>query len=576
MARTADLPQETYLALVRIRRTALVDFDSLFTPEKALWTQPVLNDYYKHFVIGFDDGDGSFLEKYRGQLNEANDEVIQLAAELLYVQQLFTTLTGADKKLQNVREVLSWCRKPVLVPEWAIGGMANGIAADQTFNQHRAFHLGWIAEYLLHWHRMPGEKRIELLGAPWDFARDVVALTFEQGRYQPIQQAWLYIIFPDEFESISSRKDKKRIRDAFAAHLPGGPTVNIDADLKEIRRAMEPKFGAGFRFYDEGVRPIWREVSPPPPPTVPPHPIPPVDVPRNELDRLGADLFLQPASALSEWKELLLDSRQIIFQGPPGTGKTFLAKHLAEAVAGSPERVHWVQFHPSYSYEDFVEGFRPAVGGHFQLQPGPIKRIAKKAVEQTNERFVLVIDEINRGNLAKIFGELYFLLEYRGEEIELQYSQERFQIPENVFIIGTMNTADRSIALLDMALRRRFRFVDLMPDSPPLKGLLNRYLQSKAPGMLHLAAMLDLINEELNDPHVSIGPSHFLLKDIDKLNEAKARSIWKHSILPALADRFFDAAGELKKLEYSAVRSRVASESASGFGPSRASYIEEP
>ena len=229
-----------------------------------------------------------------------------------------------------------------------------------------------------------------------------------------------------------------------------------------------------------------------------------------------------------------------------------------------------VQFHPSYAYEDFVEGYRPTGASTFSLQPGPVKRLSAEAAKAPDDRFVLLIDEINRGNLAKVFGELYFLLEYRDEAIKLQYSPEPFRLPPNIFIIGTMNTADRSIALLDMALRRRFRFVDLLPDQAPLKGLLQRFLYRKAPDMAFLAEMLDYVNRLLNDPHASIGPSHFLLKDKDTrtLTEEKAELIWKHSILPALADRFFDTPDELKHFEYNAVRKATSDESVSASVPS--------
>lgn len=149
------------------------------------------------------------------------------------------------------------------------------------------------------------------------------------------------------------------------------------------------------------------------------------------------------------------------------------------------------------------------------------------------------------------------MLEYRDEAIALQYSQVGFRLPTNIYIIGTMNTADRSIALLDMALRRRFRFVDLVPERPPLNEVLRRFLEAKAPDMAFLADMLDDMNALLRDPHASIGPSHLLVKDSRTLTEEKAELIWNHAILTALSDRFFDTPDELRRFEYQAVRSRT-------------------
>lgn len=574
MARLAGFPDETFVAMQIIRETALVRFDSLFTPNRKLWTLQNLRRFHVLFVERFDEGEGSFLEKFRNQLDGADDDVYQLAAELLYVQQFFTSLAGPAKKIENVQTVLGWSSRPAPFPEWAVVGVKRGLAGDQSFNQHRPFHLAWLTEFLIDWHSLPEAERLGRLDDPWRFAKGVRGMEFSRGAHQPMREAWLYLIFPDSFENISSRKDKKLIREAFQSRLEQGVTDNIDADLLAIRRSFSPQEEEGFHFYrsplieqwqterkktkskDGGVITRLKGAFPGAAPV--PNPVDPADSPLiAALDQIGAALFLDPPQALQAWADLLLDSRQLIFQGPPGTGKTFMARKLAASIAGDPSRVELVQFHPSYAYEDFVEGYRPTGAGTFALQPGPVKRLATRAANAPDEKFVLLIDEINRGNLAKVFGELYYLLEYRDEAITLQYSQEAFRLPGNIFIIGTMNTADRSIALLDMALRRRFRFVDLLPDTPPLKGLLRRFLANKAPDMAFLADMLDDVNRELNDPHASIGPSHFLVKDTRTLTEEKAEVIWNHSILPALADRFFDTPSELKRFGYQTVRSRT-------------------
>ena len=198
------------------------------------------------------------------------------------------------------------------------------------------------------------------------------------------------------------------------------------------------------------------------------------------IEALAKDLLWQPAY-LQKIISGLDDKKQAIFQGPPGTGKTYVAKRIAEHCREHGGDFKIVQFHPSYSYEDFVEGFRPTLtpGGQagFKLTPGPLRLIADEAAANPDATFILVIDEINRGNVAKVLGELYFLLEYRGDKVNLQYSTELFSLPTNLWFIGTMNTTDRSIALVDAALRRRFYFFGFFPDELPVKGLLRRWLE---------------------------------------------------------------------------------------------------
>ena len=259
-----------------------------------------------------------------------------------------------------------------------------------------------------------------------------------------------------------------------------------------------------------------------------------------DLAVLANELYMQ-VDFLEEINALLKDKKQVIFQGPPGTGKTFVAQELAQHLAGLEDRVTLVQFHPSYAYEDFVQGYRPAQMANgqpgFELRDGPLLRVAKQANDYPDVDFFLVIDEINRGNLAKVFGELYFLLEYRDRQITLQYTDAPFSLPKNLYIIGTMNTADRSIALVDLALRRRFYFVEFHPDTPPVKGLLRRYLNDNAPRMGWVADVVDRANNILSDDrHAAVGPSYFMKPGLD---EAGARRIWKYSVLPYIEERLF-------------------------------------
>jgi hypothetical protein len=275
-----------------------------------------------------------------------------------------------------------------------------------------------------------------------------------------------------------------------------------------------------------------------PPPVVGPPPGPGETVP-DPLEELASRLLLDLAT-MREITDLLEAKGQVVFYGPPGTGKTYVARELAWTLAGDRSRVELVQFHPSYAYEDFVEGYRPALVKDqpgFELRSGPLRRLAKRAAEDPAHLHVLIIDEMNRGNLSKVLGELYFLLEYRDEEVALQYSEIGFRLPRNLRFIGTMNTADRSIALLDAALRRRFAFIPFFPDLPPIKGLLREWLLVNRPAMTWVADVVDRANERLADRNGAIGPSFFLRSDLD---EHRLELIWRYEITPYLEDRFFD------------------------------------
>ena len=285
----------------------------------------------------------------------------------------------------------------------------------------------------------------------------------------------------------------------------------------------------------------------------------------ESLDALAKKLLLPP-EFLREIAELLEDKKQIIFQGPPGTGKTFVARELAKCLAGSDDRVRVVQFHPSYAYEDFVEGFRPVRDKEtkqagFELREGPLRRMADQARDEPDELHFLIIDEINRGNLSKILGELYYLLEYRAKDdedegddaeddefvMQLQYSNDPFAMPPNLYIIGTMNTADRSIALVDAALRRRFYFVEFHPDEEPILGLLERWRRRKwANKMEWLPGVLNNANEKMGNKEAAIGPSYFMKEKMDK---KMADRIWKYNVLPYVEEQLYGEPGTFNEIK---------------------------
>ncbi len=287
------------------------------------------------------------------------------------------------------------------------------------------------------------------------------------------------------------------------------------------------------------------------------------------LRSLADALLLDPVFLEEIWT-LLKEKRQIIFQGPPGTGKTYVARRLAECLAGSPKRVTIVQFHPSYAYEDFVQGFRPTLKegqAGFELSNGPLLEAAaraecelraSRAASRPAEKHFLIIDEINRGNLAKVFGELYFLLEYRDEEITLQYHKKtKFRLPPNLYIIGTMNTSDRSIALVDLALRRRFYFVSFDPHEPPVEGLLKRWLDKNASDMAWVAKVVTKangrLNERLGSRRAAIGPSYFMR---DGLNREAVVRIWKRGVMPYVEENLVGEPDRLKDFELDALEGR--------------------
>ena len=272
----------------------------------------------------------------------------------------------------------------------------------------------------------------------------------------------------------------------------------------------------------------------------------------TDVDEYNASNFLEDVfidqNKYDSIVSILSKKKNIILEGAPGVGKTFMAKRLAYSIIGKKDqnKVKLIQFHQNYSYEDFVEGYRPVDNG-FKLEQGIFYKLCKKAEANPTEYYYLIIDEINRGNLSKIFGELLMLIESdkRGEHLTLAYSEENFSVPENLYIIGLMNTDDRSLALIDYALRRRFSFIRIEPAFENEK-FIKAFNEKFDNNFNNVIEIIKKINEAIEQDKslgagFKIGHSYFCpnLKD-RKGNKKDIEDIIIYEILPLLEEYWYD------------------------------------
>jgi 5-methylcytosine-specific restriction protein B len=306
----------------------------------------------------------------------------------------------------------------------------------------------------------------------------------------------------------------------------------INASLEELSQRIGACFNFLFPFVllvvsEDPIPQIqtYLEIHPPVPSEI-----------NYTLEQCAVDTGIQLVD-LMMWKRAIQRKKQVILYGPPGTGKTFLAEKLAaHLTSGGDGFFELIQFHPEVSYEDFIQGIRPKALEHggldYPIVPGRFLEFCKRA-ETCHDTCVLIIDEINRANLARVFGELMYLLEYREKSVRLAAGGE-FKIPNNIRIIGTMNTADRSIALVDHALRRRFAFIALYPNYDILRKFHERELTGF--NVEGLISVLESLNQQIGDRHYSIGPSYFLRTDL----ASQIEDIWRMEIESYLDEFFFD------------------------------------
>ena len=551
----------------------LLGGQSLFT-DRPLWTRSNFQELQRAYVENPDEGSGSFLEKLEHQLQAASPDAKCLWAEMTWVYHLIQVRSSMSRKSKRRRiaGIWSWSERYFpedheLLSDEVLGGFVGTGTAYQT-HVWREFLFFVVA--MREWSSLEVSDHEALLKDPWKFASWLDGTEFAAKRM--FRHAILWLLFPDEFQDVVSDGAKRKIigRLHQGEQIDTSKPVEIDRALLAIRRRLEEEHGA-FRFYDSQIRKLWDPRSTPRKPSQPPEP------PEESADDTGhvaevtqayspedahRDLFL-PLDRFTRLLDTITSRKNLILQGPPGTGKTFIARRIAWCLIRREDSapIETVQFHQSYAYEDFVEGFRPAKEGGFDIKPGVFHRFCQRARDNHPTPHVFIIDEINRGNLSRIFGELLMLIEAdkRSEDyaVTLPYSDTRFHVPDNVYVLGMMNTADRSLAMVDYALRRRFAFQMLEPAFVSEHGrqAFEEHLVNKGaePGLAgRICDRMAKLNEKISgDKELGrgfrIGHSYFVPGDGDVPSEDWYRHIVDTQIEPLLREYWFDAAEDVEK-----------------------------
>lgn len=551
-----------------IRDEAIIPQGSLFT-ERSIWSRPVFEELHCAYVESPDSSSASFEDKLKRQLDGTSDDAKVLFAELLLLNLLILGNVTARRKCDLIGVPLEMIEgNSIGVPSDVVdvleaGGIING---GMGFNQYR-----WQAmAFLVDWGLALADKEEAERRALFENSSSIDRLVYEtcEMTSKSMQRSLCYLFDPEGHEPITSDAHLKKITTHFSNRIPADlQDARPQRQAAAIRHALAVERGdASWDFYHD--RDEWdQQFTDKSSPKATDHSIPALDVdsPAEEQEGIGVEVTFSPRLSaslfvddnwLSDVREALNSKRQIVLQGPPGTGKTYLARRLAKNATAAKEQVEIVQFHPAYTYEDFFEGFRPQAdeGGtaQFVLRKGPLRTLAERATENPDRPYFLVIDEINRGNLAKIFGELYFLLEYRDDQVRLMYSQQLFDLPSNLFIIGTMNTADRSIALVDSAMRRRFAFFTLAPDREPVAGLLARWTAADERYDPQVARLLTALNRQIGNPSVMVGPSYFMQPAAHTVGGLQR--IWDTEIIPLLEENLYGEDDVAQRFSLAAIR----------------------
>jgi 5-methylcytosine-specific restriction protein B len=494
-----------YEAAQAFRANCLLRDGSLLFDEATIWRPEVLERIHRTFVAAPDEGDRSFIAKFKDQISQAGQDVVRLAAEILCVYFLFPSSVGGIRKRQVVNEVLGWSGD--ILPEAHPVSVAfdNGIGSGgQGYNTRRPFEIAFLIELAIAWKKKPPEEQTEVAADPWRF--QALADSIDDAESRQLRHMLLHILFPDHFERIASGNHKRRVIKAFSGLMEGEPEEE-DRALLAIRHELGKL------------------------------------LPSQELDFYWSPLFeawYDDSEGATECAplEIIQHKKQIVLYGPPGTGKTFRAKRLAERLirsaalkqmgparyfqsqdkvaAAIKENVHRLQLHPAYSYEDFIRALHISNGGGTEYRMGYLPQLIEDIERKPHaERLphVLILDEMNRTDLSRMLGECFSLLEDRDQTIEIPARDGdgavmKLRIPNDLFVIGTMNLIDQSIEQIDFALRRRFLWLLCPFDAEALVSAAEvKWNNLKSglnwdriePDFRKLAAAATALNKEIHD-----------------------------------------------------------------------------